>query len=100
MEQAFDTLGTHRGSLSAGSLPGRDRAYLLDSYEEMFERSPRPRFNGRNAQLREPAVEGIDVGRRPREAAAIAPVIAVSSSGFADRAHELVAGLGPLARAA
>lgn len=99
MEHALDTLGTHRGSLSAGSLPGRDRAYLLHFDGEMSERSRRPRFNGQNAQLRESALGGIvDAGRRPREAAAIAPVIAVS--GFADRARGLVAELDPLARAA
>jgi hypothetical protein len=101
MEHALDILGTHRGSLSAGSLPGRDRAYLLYPSEEMSERSRRPRFNGLNAQLRESALEGIvDAGRRLREAAAITPVIAVSGSDFADRAHGLVAGLDPLARAA
>jgi hypothetical protein len=95
MEHAFE----NRGSLSAGSLPGRDRAYLLHVEEGLSKRSPRPRFDGQNAQSRT-TLEGPDAGRRKWEAAAIAPVIAVSDSRFADRAHGLVAGLESLPRAA
>ena len=98
MEHAFVTRDTDRGSLSAGRLPGRDRTSLLDSSEGMSKRSRRLRFDGRNARPRQARNDGFDMGRRPREAAAIAPVAEVSSS--AGRAQGLPVEAHSLARAA
>jgi hypothetical protein len=101
MEHAFDAPGRNRGSLSAGRLLGDDRAFLLVRFEGTSARSSRLRFSGPNAQPWASGTVGlVDVGRRLREAAAIAPVTVVSSSSSADRAHGLTFELDSLARAA